>query len=205
MSTPDLQGPPPFISETLQTGAVLPIFNGRVLAALEQRIVQRRSGALRRPGPEPRDQWLTEHVPVLSRGPVWIVPLAWMPAPPDGDISAQQQLRKRASELFTGTGYAFEHAAGWPVGLDATTDYASALVRAGGRNTLAWEYGDHAMVHVTTADEPPAPATAFAVHVLPKAYVWEDSGRRKKPRLPDVDLRWSWADVVALHAAVTQE
>lgn len=140
--------------------------------------------------------WLLPEVVTLHRGQATIVPLSWEPVDAGGDAQQVDTLRRRATELWTEVSGACQYRHGAPIsiGLDAgTTDpYAIALRRSGARRADRWTFGDAAVVLVVYGEGIPAPKSATAVQVVPLAWVTDT---RKRPAV-DVDLAWTWADVV---------
>lgn len=189
--------------DSIRTGAVitycdeaLVVTGGAIVEAATTKLI----GSV--PAASRRDRWLTHDVPVLSRGPAWIIPLFW--SPPGSDLGEQhrQMLDSRASELGQSIMSACWYDRGDPSAVKLVAEaeggrgYTTELVRTGAKNASWWGFGDEALVLVHYGEPSPAPKTRMALHVVPVGWVSE---RRPTPpkKMPALDLEWSWADVVA--------
>jgi len=137
-------------------------------------------------------------VPVVRRGMVSIVPLAWLPrvSPPGGPAAEQLQqravwLRQEVTSACTAR-YGAEHTIGLSSTGGAGEGYAAMLVRLGARQASWWSLGRSAVVLVVEGEPAPAPATHVALHIVPMAWVDGSAGTAVAP----VDLAWNWSDVV---------
>lgn len=185
---------------SVRTGAVvsfsddsLVVDGEAIVAAIEAQLTARTAR------PEPRDQWLLPMVPVLRRGSVWIVPLAWEPTDAAADTAAVDSvdtLASRATDLRSSVRSACWYRAGEAIGVDLAPDsalrpYAAELVRIGARTAFWWDFDDSAVVVVVSGRD----QSLTAIHVVPLGWVSE---RKPSKKVPPMDLTWSWADVVAL-------
>ncbi|WP_194421441.1 hypothetical protein [Microbacterium abyssi] len=191
-----------FDPESVGVGAVIShsgdtlVTNGDEIIAAVEELTDRTFPA------DPTDGWLTDDVPVLARSDSWIVPLAWVPELP-GDAAAprRQMLRSRVGDLWTSVRSACEYRHGSQIGIglesaaDGKNRYVSELVRTGVRRADWWAFGEWAVVLVVHGEPVPAPVSQMAVHVVPIGWVSE---RRAAKRVPEIDLGWSWSDVVGL-------
>lgn len=187
------------LPESVQTGAVITwsgeslVASGDVLGAVESRLMARGGNFDR------QDQWVTNDIPVLSRGDAWIVPLSWHPPLAEIDETTRRTLDVRASELYHRIQSACSHGSGYPLGIDLAsgTSYAFELARTGAKDAAWWEFGTFAVVLVIYGKPSPAPKESMALHVVPIGWVSERRSRLRK-KIPPPGLEWSWIDVVKL-------
>lgn len=193
---------------TLLTGATLPVDGLQVL---------------RRPdGPPPaaldavHDGWAAPDVPVLVRGrghrPARILPLAWGGDPlsnrraPDATPS---QIAELASQMQATCMY---WAGPWRVldiedrRPDSIGSYTAALRTAGATKTWCWTWSEDVGLALVRTDDEDSGPVSLALHIVPRSWVSEQPtwaskrlARDWRP-VPGIDVRWSWADVIALHA-----
>jgi hypothetical protein len=195
---------------TIAEGAVVS-FRGDVLvesgdgivAAVESRLTDAAASTRH------EDGWLTDAVPVLTRGVAWIVPLAWVPDGDADDDASRRTLMTRATELWSAVRAACAHRHGEPIGMDlespagAQRRYADELVRTGARRADWWRFDRSAVVLVVYGRPLPSPLSRIAVHIVPAEWTSErPRSASKNAAIPD--LGWSWADVVALGGAAGQ-
>ena len=140
---------------------------------------------------------------MLARGKAWIVPLAWLPSPADGDAGALDTRRHQAGKLWLdirGAGN-YHHGNYFAVDLAGAEGqlrpYADELVRTGVRRADWWTEGAYAIVLVVYGDPLPAPNRGTAVQIVPRDWVWDNWGSETTGGMPPTDLQWSWEDVVA--------
>ncbi|MFI8631013.1 hypothetical protein ACIGEP_00275 [Microbacterium sp. NPDC077663] len=155
---------------------------GRIVDAIESSLVD---GSAAAPVGE-----LIPGTPLIRRGDVSIVPLSWEPASPDATRAA---VRERASEIWRGIRSACEYRHGAAEVVEPgdgapPNAYVRALERHGVRRADWWGSDDTAIVLVVHGEPLPAPASASAVHVVPRGWV---STVRPTRRVPEVDLAWS--------------
>ncbi|MDW4573528.1 hypothetical protein R8Z57_12160 [Microbacterium sp. M3] len=193
--------------DAIRTGAVIS-YCGDELVVTGGALVEAVTAALLGPAaPKPGgDRWLTPEVPVLSRGPAWIVPLFWSPSTSDLGRQQHELLDRRGSELGQAIMSACWYLRGEPLGIELEGDadggrgYAAELVRTGAKDASWWGFGDDALVLVYYGDPSPAPKTRMALHVVPVGWV---SARRPTPakKMPALNLEWDWAAAVAFAEA----
>jgi hypothetical protein len=185
------------LPESVQTGAVI-TWSGESLVASGSGIVDAAVSRLTEGGAnfDRQDQWLTDNVPVLSRGDVWIVPLSWHPALADIDDTTRRTLDIRATELGEQIRWACSHQSGdWlRIDLDSARSYPFELSRTGATRAFWWGFGSFAVVLVFYGKPSPAPKESMALHVVPIG--WVSERRPVKKKLPPPHLEWSWMDVV---------
>lgn len=155
---------------------------GRIVDAIESRLVDARAAV-------PEEE-LIPGTPLIRRGDVSIVPLSWEPASSDTTRAA---VRERASEIWRGIRSACEYRHGAALAVESgdaasPNAYVRALARHGVRRADWWAVDDAAFVLVVHGERLPAPASASAVHVVPRGWV---STVRPTRRVPEVDLSWS--------------
>lgn len=187
--------------ESIRWGAVLPVNGATIVGAVDSWLAARASTA------DASDRWLTDTVPLLSRGEARIIPLFWEPKDSPLNLAERQDLRDRSSNLWKGIGSACRYRYGNQIGIDLPPDsepqgdYAAVLARTGARRADWWGVGTSAaLVLVVYGDPRPAPKSALALQVVPFGWV---SARRPTPikKMPALDLSWSWSDVVELASA----
>lgn len=146
-------------------------------------------------------------IPILDRGEVVIIPLAWAPDVPAGSPEEQEMLQKGINELASRVDSSCGHRnphrqrIQLPPFPDAPNRYADALVAAVVRRADWWWIGEYAVVLAVQGHPIPAPMTSLSLHIV-RASTW--TPRDVEPYVEgEVDLAWSWPDVVA--AARTSE
>jgi len=172
---------------SLTTGALLP-YEGRTLL--------KRPEGLPAGGLDARaDGWVTPDVPVLVRGQVRILPLAW-----SGTEVPTEAIDAFASQMQA----AGMHWAGnWRM-LSLTEDrtdsigsYVAALRASGATRVDCWTYTETVGIALVWGDDDGS--TSLAWHIVPVSWVSEP--RVGKPVKQRIDIRWSWDEVVALRTA----
>lgn len=187
-----------FGPESLTNGALLP-FEGRAL-------MQSPDGLPAAALDADRDGWLSPSNPVLVRGSAKILPLAWLG---DGSGASAEEIAAFASQMQA----AGMHWAGnWRVldlaerRNDSVGSFAAALRAAGVTKADCWTYSETIGVALVWAGAEGEGTMSLALQVLPVSWVSE---RRAERAVRGIDVRWSWADVVALRresiAAETSE
>ncbi|MGR0158611.1 hypothetical protein [Paenarthrobacter nitroguajacolicus] len=149
-----------------------------------------------------RDGWISPNNPILVRGLVKILPLAWRGDPRSGYNPAvsSSEIAVFASRMQSAGMY---WAGPWRVldldthGSDSMGSYTSALRSAGATHVDCWTYSESVGLTLVWAGDEDAGTMSLALHVVPVSWVSEP--RVKKP-VPGVDVGWSWADVIALRA-----
>ena len=193
-----------FTPEAVGTGAVASLGPGGLVTSGEAIVaaVESRLSAAGR-SVETSPELLDGAVPVIDRGPAWIVPLAWVPKSPHAPAADGHELGRAAGELWSAVRSAcgYRHGEGLGIPLDAETveraGYASELVRTGVRRADWWSFGDAAGVLAVYGEPLPAPLSRVALHIVPIAWVADRSPRSAKAtKVPR--LEWSWADAVAV-------
>lgn len=182
-----------FGDESLMRGGIVPLSGARVAHLVASHASSVKSDD------EHRDRWITEDLPLLSRGHVQIVPLSWEP---DGSSLSEEHRHELADEsnrMWLAIRNWCSHEFGEPVAVDLSSgqdrgSYATALVRSGTRRANWWDTGDTALVLVLSGD-PSGSAESMSIHIVPVGWV---SQARPAKKVAGVDLSWSWADVVEL-------
>ncbi len=148
------------------------------------------------------DGWLTPEIPILVRGEVRIIPVAWVGSPdrafnPDADTNAIKDFARHL--LDTG----MYHDGPWeqidlsaePV--DSIGSYAAALRTSGATKADRFVYvEDHLGVVVVWAGDEGAGNRSVAVHIVPESWVFERSAGGP---VEGIDVSWSWAKVIDLN------
>ncbi|MDN3497326.1 hypothetical protein QL996_15410 [Planococcus sp. APC 4015] len=147
------------------------------------------------------DGWLTPEIPILVRGSVRILPVAWWGARDRGDNPHAHpvEIDAVARQLQDMGMYA---AGPWKaIDLSASADdslgsYAAALRAAGATRADRFVYVQHhlGLVVVRAGDERDG-TRSLAVHIVPEAWVFLPAAGGP---VADIDVRWSWVDVVDL-------
>lgn len=168
---------------------------------------------LRRPdGPPPTvcaataDGWAGPSVPVLVRGAARIVPLAWR-----GDVSRGGGTGVSAEEVeayrFAIEADGMQWAGYWHMidleaqPVDRIGEYATALRNAGGTRAERWVLSPTLGAVLVWAGDVDRGDASLALHIVPADWVSDVSWvtRNRGPdSAGDIDVRWSWADVIAL-------
>lgn len=139
-------------------------------------------------------------IPTITRGAARIVPLAVQIDSQAGDPREQ---RHRMRTLADGIDGACEHRAGRGVrvdldrtGRDEVAAYAAALRAAGATDARCWVLEPSQAVVLVWTGDGSSGDLSLALHLVPTGWV---SDRRTGPASSDpIDVRWSWADAVAL-------
>lgn len=182
-----------FAPEALDVGAILPA-EGRDAIIRSAGLP---TGALE----AEQDGWLTPEIPVLVRGAVKILPVAWRGDPASGynPYAEPQQITTFASHV-QGAG---THRAGpWTLlDLDERRDdsigsYAEALKAAGATRVDCWVYSDALGLSLVWAGEEQLGTKSLAIHLVPASWVFE---RGAGEAVTGIDVSWSWADVIDLN------
>jgi hypothetical protein len=180
-----------FGPESLSAGAMLP-FEGRTLVLGPDGLP---AGVLE----AERDGWISPNNPILVRGVAKILPLAWRGDPRSGSAVSTREIGVFASRMQSAGMY---WAGPWRVlDLDARSSesigsYAAALRSAGATHVDCWTYSEAVGLALVWAGDEDAGTMSLALHVVPAS--WVSAPRVKKP-VSGVDVRWSWADVIALY------
>ena len=146
------------------------------------------------------DGWLSPDVPILVRGLARIIPLAWSGDPQSGhgravtaeDIAAFASRVQAAGEQWAGI---------WRVlaleddRTDSIGSYTAALRQSGATHADCWTYSETVGVALVRAGSDREGTGSLALHIVPAGWVSEP--RAGKP-VRDVDVSWTWGDVVAL-------
>lgn len=155
------------------------------------------------------DGWVGPETPVLVRGPVRIIPLAWLGSP-EGSGASPEEIAAFTDTMLS---YAAYVGRAWSrldledPPFDGIRPYAVALRDGGATRVDYWMYSEeigHALVHAGDAE---AGTMSLALHLVPAPWLSErlseQASRRKRSRPipPKPDLRWSWSEVIALHGA----
>lgn len=146
-----------------------------------------------------RDGWLAPGIPILVRGEAKILPLAWW-----GDAAVYNPYAEPAHIAAFAShvqGAALHRAGPWTL-LDLSADrpdgigsYTAALRGAGATRVECWVYSSAIGVALVWAGAQDTCDASLAVHVIPAGWVSE---RHAGPSAAGIDVRWSWAEVVAL-------
>ena len=186
-----------FGPDSVAAGTILP-YEGRSLIV---RIDRLPSAAL----DVDEDGWLGPNTPVLVRGLARILPLAWRGEPQAGHGSgvSPEEIAAFASQMQAA---GLHWAGNWrvldladPRG-DSIGSYAAALRAGGATHVDCWTYSETIGLALVWAGAVDEGTMSLALHVAPVSWVSE---RRVKNADRGIDVRWSWAEVVALFAART--
>lgn len=182
-----------FGEDSLVRGAIIPLSGARVAHL----VASHASSA--KPDDEHRDPWITDDLPLLSRGHVQIVPLSWEPDGSSLSEERRHQLADESNRMWLAIRNWCSHEFGEPVAVDLSSEqdrggYATALMRSGARRANWWDAGDTALVLVVSGD-PSGSAESMSIHIVPVGWV---SQARPAKKAAGIDLRWSWADIVKL-------
>jgi hypothetical protein len=145
------------------------------------------------------DGWLSSCSPVLVRGQMRILPLAWAG---DGTGASQQEIAALASKIQS----AGMHWAGnWRTlddlkqyRGDSIRSYLSALAASGATRVNSWTYTAAIGLALVWTGGAAGEVASLALHVVPSSWVSE---RHARKAVRGIDARWSWAEVAALYAA----
>lgn len=146
------------------------------------------------------DGWLSPENPVLVRGQATILPLAWR-GDPRGTGVDPEEIAAFASQMQNAGMY---WAGNWRVlsladrRADSIGSYTSALREAGATAVDCWTYSETTGLALVRAGDEEEGTLSLALHVVPVSWVSEPRARKA---VHGIDVRWSWADVVALRAA----
>lgn len=149
------------------------------------------------------DGWLSPNNPILVRGLAKILPLAWRGDPHRGynPYAEPGQIAAFASRMQSA---GLHWAGNWRV-LDLADrrndnigSYTAALRVAGATGVDCWTYSETVGLALVWAGVEDEGTMSLALHVVPASWVSE---RRVKKAVWDIDVRWSWAEVIALYAA----
>lgn len=182
-----------FAPDAVVRGALLPD-EGRALLLTPQGL---RAEALA----AETDRWLSANNPVLVRGAARILPLAWRGDPSREDSSASpEEIAAFASQV---TDLGFYLTGGWRSldeleqhHGDSLASYAEALRAAGATAARVWTLSETLGMALVWAGSDDAGDASLAVHLVPASWVSERYGGAKP--VAGIDVRWTWADVVAL-------
>ncbi len=149
------------------------------------------------------DTWLPPGLPVLVRGSARILPLAWLgdprseggPAVTDEEIAALATRVQDAGMYWAGP---------WRVlpltekRADSIGSYTAALRESGATEVDCWTHSESTGLALVWAGAADDGTRSVSLHIVPAG--WVSDVRAGRPER-GIDLRWSWADVVALYAA----
>ena len=156
---------------------------------------------------ERQDGWLSPNNPILVRGPARILPLAWL-----GEVNGEHGAGVRHQEILALAskvqGAGMYWAGPWRV-LSLTDDradsigsYIAALRAAGATQVDCWTYSKTVGIALVRAGAEDEGTMSLALHIVPVNWVSEPRAWESKPRVTapvrGIDIRWSWADVIAL-------
>ena len=186
-----------FGPDSVSAGALLP-YEGRTLIVRSDRLP---SAAL----DVEEDGWLGPSTPVLVRGLARILPLAWRGAPQAGHGSgvSPEEIAAFASQM---QGAGLHWAGNWRVldladsRGDSIGSYSAALRAGCATHVDCWTYSETIGLALVWAGAEDEGTMSLALHVVPVSWVSEP---RVKNAVHGIDVRWSWAEVVALYAART--
>jgi hypothetical protein len=152
------------------------------------------------------DGWLTPYNPVLVRGEARILPLAWR-----GDVASGHGTAVVSAELdefvshmqvtgmhWAGTWSDFDRLQ--EAKKNSVASYAAALLDSGVTQGNFWVLTGSIALGLIWAGEETEGTMSLALHVVPSDWV---SQRRPAKSVADIDLRWSWADVIELYRTRT--
>lgn len=178
---------------SLRTGGLLP-YEGRAF-------IQRDTGLPPAVFDAERDGWLSADNPILVRGLVRILPLAWQGVP-SSEYNAHAeagQIAKLASSMQS-TG--MHWAGNWRVleleerREDSIGSYTAALRAAGATRADCWTYSETVGIALVWAGFEDEGTMSLALHVVPASWVSE---RRVTKPVRGIDVRWSWSEVIDLY------
>lgn len=186
----DVPPPGPFHRSTVNRGALLP--------SDARDLIVREHGVPSSIGDADEDGWLAPNVPVLVRGEVKILPLAWWGAPDHGynPYAEPAQIRSFASHV---QGAALHRAGPWSeMDLAADSDdsigsYRAALRDAGVTRADCWAYSDSLGVVMVWSGDEAEGTRSLALHIVPADWVLD---RLARDPVDGIDVHWSWADVI---------
>jgi hypothetical protein len=150
------------------------------------------------------DGWLTPEVPVLVRGELRIIPLAWWGANDRGDNpdAAPGEIFDFATRVVNAGMYAngpWRQIDLFAEPADSLGSYAAALRASGvSRADRFVSVPDRVGLAVVWAGDQTAGFRSLAVHVVPENWVFPPVAGAP---VDGIDARWSWADVVALRGS----
>lgn len=149
-----------------------------------------------------QDGWLPPDVPVLVRGAARIVPLAWSGADGSGGESAvsTEEMIAFASQMDGACSYWARHRISLSqldeAQMNSVASYAEALRTVGITRGSFWAFSKTIGLALIWAGDEVTGTISLAFHVVPTSWVSELCA--EKPAR-DLDLRWSWADVIELY------
>lgn len=177
-----------------------------LIAWIEDRLPR---GILR--GTEPF-AWLRDDVLVFIRGEACVLPLLWEPEPQQPSEHPLASLWDEFGQLWRSIQSACEYrhgnqltvdlpAADRPEGLfEPPRPYGIALAAAGAKQAQWWAFGNTALVQVIGPGAVPG-ARSLAIHLIPVGWVSVvRPGGGAAAADPQLDLSWTWDDVVRAHA-----
>lgn len=185
-----------FAPDAVTKGALLP-YEGRALLLTPEGLRAKALAA-------ENDGWLSPNNPVLVRGEARILPLAWRGDPRRGDtVVSEEEIADFASQV---TDLGFHLTGGWR-GLeeleqhrgDSLASYVDAVRTSGATAARVWTLSEALGMALVWAGSDHGGDSSLAVHLVPASWVSERYGGSEPVR--SIDVRWTWADVVALHDA----
>lgn len=159
------------------------------------------------------DGWLSPNNPILVRGMVKILPLAWRGDPKSGRcVGADPEEIAAFVSLMQAAG--LQWAGNWSV-LDLKDhrddnigSYTAALRAAGATRVECWMYSEAVGLALVRAGVEDEGTMSLACHVVPVSWVFEPRSWASKHHVKEfkrgvrgIDVRWSWAEVIALYMA----
>lgn len=182
-----------FAPETVAAGALLP-YEGRARLLRPDGLRDEALAAQ-------HDGWLSPDNPVLVRGEARILPLAWRGDPSrDGSSASPEEIAAFASQI---TDLGVYLTGGWRSldeleqhNGDSLASYAEALRTAGATAARVWTLSETLGMALIWAGSDDAGDASLALHLVPASWVSERYGGSKP--VAGIDVRWTWADVVAL-------
>lgn len=157
-----------------------------------------------------QDGWLTPDNPILVRGAAKILPLAWRgdprsghhPYAEPGQIAAFASRMQSAGMHWAGSWTVLDLADRRP---DSIGSYTAALRDAGATRVNCWRYSETVGFSLVWSGVEDKGTMSLALHVVPASWVREPrswvSKRDARAWRPvhGIDVRWSWAEVIALY------
>lgn len=150
------------------------------------------------------DGWLTPDTPILVRGSVRILPLAWRGDPQAGynAYADPTQMTKFAFNVQS-TGMYWSGPWRTLAELDehhgnSIRSYVDALSAGGATQVSSWTYSGTVGLALVRAGVDDEGTGSLALHIVPVSWVSE---RHATGPVQHIDVRWSWAEVIDLHTA----